>query len=124
MTAHPVVTNDVDMRASPTPPRRIRVDDADWRVPILVDHMIAMCSQWRRSAEAVTDAYERWCATPVAEGTIRFAAYLAALDQEQAAAGMYAESITKLEHWLVDSHPNRGVPPHPAPDRAHRASGA
>lgn len=89
------------------------MDDADWRVPILVDQMIAMCIQWRRSAEAVTDAYERWCAAPVDEGTIRCAAYMAALDQEQTAASMYAESITKLEQWLVDSNPNRGAAPHP-----------
>ena len=37
-----------------------------------------------------------------------FAAYIAALDQEQTAAAMYAESISELERRLPDSDPDRG----------------
>lgn len=40
-----------------------------------------------------------------------FAAYTAALDQEQTAAAMYAESIGELERWLPDSDPDRGSEP-------------
>ena len=40
-----------------------------------------------------------------------FAAYIAALDQEQTAAAMYAESISELERWLPDSDPDRGSEP-------------
>jgi hypothetical protein len=33
---------------------------------------------------------------------VRFAAYLAALDEEQTAAAVYAKSIGELERWLPD----------------------
>jgi hypothetical protein len=40
-----------------------------------------------------------------------FAAYIAALDQEQTAAAIYAESISELERRLPDSDPDRGSEP-------------
>jgi hypothetical protein len=43
--------------------------------------------------------------------TARFAAYLATLDQEQTATGVYAESICELERSLPDADPDRGCEP-------------
>ena len=45
-----------------------------------------------------------------------FAAYIAALDQEQTAAAMCAESISELERWLPDSDPDRGSEPRATSD--------
>jgi hypothetical protein len=45
-----------------------------------------------------------------------FAAYIAALDQEQTAAAMYAESISERERWLPDSDPDRGSEPRATSD--------
>ena len=39
------------------------------------------------------------------------AAYIAALDQEQTAAAMSAESISELERWLPGSDPDRESEP-------------
>ncbi|HUA46706.1 MAG TPA: hypothetical protein VMA77_15850 [Solirubrobacteraceae bacterium] len=65
-------------------------------VEALVDEMVVMYVEWREHADTVADAYARWCAAPPEEGTARFAAYLATLDQEQAAASGYADTISDL----------------------------
>jgi hypothetical protein len=57
----------------------------------------------------------RWCAAPASEEAARFAAYMAALDQEQTAAGMCAESISEFERSLPDWDPDRGFEPPFAP---------
>ena len=45
------------------------------------------------------------------EEAVRVAAYLAALDREQTATGVYAESICELERSLPDADPDRGCEP-------------
>ena len=72
--------------------------------------MLATYVEWREATHAVADTYERWCLTPASE-TPRFAAYMAALDQEQSAAGVYAESISELERPMPASDPDRGSEP-------------
>jgi hypothetical protein len=62
--------------------------------------------EWREITDAVADTYARWCVAPAVEEAPRFAAYMAALDQEETAAAMYAESISELERWLPDSDPD------------------
>jgi hypothetical protein len=103
MTAHPVLTNHVPMRTSPRRSGGIRVDTAAWPVPALIDQALAAYIDWREATRAVTDSYDRWCTAAAIENTARFAAYGAALDQEQTAAGAYADSISELERWLPDS---------------------
>jgi hypothetical protein len=63
--------------------------------------------EWRETTDAVADTYGRWCLAPAVEEAAPFAAYLAALDQEQAAAGAYAASISELERPLRDSDSDR-----------------
>jgi hypothetical protein len=59
--------------------------------------------EWHETTDAAADSYRRRCAAPAVEEAARFAAYLAALDQEQSAAGVYAGSMSELERRLPDS---------------------
>ena len=63
-----------------------------------VDHVLACYIKWREDAATVRDAYGRWSAAPPdADETELFSAYLAALDQEQSAAGSYALGMALLD---------------------------
>jgi hypothetical protein len=76
------------------------VDIAPWPVAALVDDVLVMHWSWRESADAAVDAYADWPGSPAAETHARFAAYTAALDQEQASANAYAEAVSELKRWL------------------------
>jgi hypothetical protein len=102
------------MRHSQRQSRRIRLDAAAWPIPALVDRVLDMYVDWRETTNSVANTYRWWCLAPAVEEAARFAAYLAALDQEQTAAGVYAESITELERWLWGSDPARGSGPRAA----------
>jgi hypothetical protein len=58
--------------------------------PALVDEMLTYYIDWRRYAAAVWDTYAVWVNAPTGEKPSRFAAYTAALEQEQSAATSYA----------------------------------
>lgn len=107
MTAHPMVTKHAPMRTSPTRTTRIRVDTAPWPIPALVDRVLVRYVEWREASRAVADTYRRWCVAQRCDGAPRFAAYIAALDQEETAAGTYAESIRELERRLRDLDSDR-----------------
>lgn len=111
MTAHPPDTEDAPMRASQKRARRIRVDLAEWPIPGLVDRMLDTYLDWCETADAVAGTYGRWCAAPTGEQGMWFAAYMAALDQEEAAAAVYADSIRELGRWLHDSDSDRASEP-------------
>ena len=100
MTAHPVRTDHESMRSSSNQSNSIRVDIAPWLVPALVDDVLVMYWSWRESADAAADEYANWSGSPAAETDARFAAYTAAVDQEQAAANAYAEAVSELKRWL------------------------
>jgi len=69
---------------------------------VLVDQALDSYIDWRVDERGVADAYARWSqATPGGEQNVRFAAYTAALDREEAAANEYAESIGRLARWLA-----------------------
>ena len=80
-----------------------------WPIPTLIDRALDTYVEWRETTDTVADTYERWCAAPASDEATRFAAYMAALDQEQTAAGMCAESISELERWLPDSDRGSGL---------------
>ena len=67
---------------------------------MMVDHLLEDYVDWRENARAVTGAYARWSCAPGSERAVRFAAYAATLDQEQAAAAAYAEAVTKVSRWV------------------------
>jgi hypothetical protein len=83
----------------------MRLDTTAWPVPALIDRVFAGYAEWREATDAVADAYRRWWVAPASEEAARFEAYMAALDREQTAAGMCAESISEFERWPPDSHP-------------------
>jgi hypothetical protein len=90
------------MPASQRRARRIRVDTAPWPIPALVDRVLDTYVEWREATYAVADTYGRWRVAPKGEEVPRFAAYMAALDQEETAAAVYAQSIDVLGRRLPD----------------------
>jgi len=68
-------------------------------VAVLVDDMVACYANWREAAAGVRDTHRRWREANN-EHRDGFAAYMAALDQEQSAAARYAQIVTDLERWL------------------------
>jgi len=101
MSAHPPVSHDSLMRVSLPQSSRTGGDARAWPVGALVDEMLAMYVEWREHADTVATAYACWCVAPPDERTARFVAYLATLDQEQASAKDYADTIRDLRA-LID----------------------
>jgi hypothetical protein len=61
--------------------------------PDQVDRLIELYCDWRIEASIVRVAYGHFSEADAADRTLRFAAYLAALDRERAASDAYAEQI-------------------------------
>lgn len=51
--------------------------------------MLSYYIDWRHEEAEVTQAYARWSTAPAGETALWFSAYIAALDQEEAAAVRY-----------------------------------
>jgi hypothetical protein len=58
--------------------------------------------EWRELSAAVGKAYETWSNGTSADGAMSFAAYGAALDQEECAARLYGSIIDQLRR-LIDA---------------------
>jgi hypothetical protein len=71
--------------------------------PDLVDRMIELYCDWRTGCAGVRAAYERFRDASRSDRVAAFAAYVAALDQEQSACELYAEQVR-----LVASHCTAG----------------
>jgi hypothetical protein len=63
----------------------------------LVDSMLDSELAWRESVATVGSAYRTWCAAPDDDRGLAFSCYVAALDQEEAAAAAFAASSSQLE---------------------------
>jgi hypothetical protein len=68
-----------------------------------VDAMEDSYVEWREHADALAHAFSRWAGAPPAEQEGRFAAYVAMLDQEEAAAADYAARVRDTRRLLNDS---------------------
>lgn len=66
----------------------------------LVDEMLDRYVAWREGAAAVAAAYRGWSGAPAPEEAWRFSVYVAALEQEEAAANSYATVVGELDRWL------------------------
>ena len=66
----------------------------------LVDDALVCYDEWREDADAVGTAYEKWCTSTAADSARRYAAYTAALDQEQNAARTYEQAMTRLDSLM------------------------
>jgi hypothetical protein len=63
---------------------------ASQRITEMVDEMLAAYVDWRETAAKSKVAYGRWSQSPAPDRELRFATFVAALDQEQSAAANYA----------------------------------
>ena len=66
----------------------------------LVGQMLASYCSWRRNATTVGHVHRRWCDAPCGDEARWYSRYLAALDQEEAAAIVYELAAWDLEGWL------------------------
>lgn len=82
------------MMSSTTRTTSARLDSA-------VDHAVLAYAEWRHASAAVRDAYGQWDSAPPADHACAHAAYLAAVDQEEAAASAYADLIGRVTHLLA-----------------------
>jgi hypothetical protein len=77
--------------------------------PDLVDRMIELYCDWRTGCWDVRAAYERFLDAPAADRAVAFAAYMAALDQEESACEAYGAQIRAIQSRDADAgaHANR-----------------
>jgi hypothetical protein len=68
-----------------------------WAVDELLDCYIS----WRRECHAVRLAYQRWADCTRTDGRLAYAAYVAALDHEERAAGAYASHVERFR-WISE----------------------
>ena len=61
--------------------------------------MLATYIAWRKHGPLVADARWRWLGASPTARSEHFAAYTAAVDREEAAAGTDAKAILELERW-------------------------
>lgn len=66
----------------------------------LVDEMLGYYIDWRHDAAAAEDAYRLWSIAPTDEEALRYAAYVAALDQEESSAIRYALVVREVERAM------------------------
>jgi hypothetical protein len=99
MTGHLALADDQSMRPSRHQPGPGRTDTSARREAIQLDDLLAVYVDWRESARAVADAYERWSLASGPDRGVRFAAYTATLDREEKAAAAYAGAVTDFERY-------------------------
>jgi hypothetical protein len=68
----------------------------------LVDAAIDSYVDWREQSMTTTAAYESWTGAPSSQRLLAFAAYQAALDQEEHAANHYASTLRDVSRILCD----------------------
>jgi len=61
-----------------------------------IDELLERYISWREECRTIRLAYRRWADCPRGERGLAYAAYLAALDREEHAAGAYADQIEHL----------------------------
>jgi hypothetical protein len=71
------------------------------RLDKVVDDAVLAYTEWRQASAAVWDAYGRWESTAGSDHAGAHAAYVAAVDQEQAAANAYADLVGRVTVLLA-----------------------
>jgi hypothetical protein len=72
---------------------------SDRFVTALIDEKDSF-DEWREAADAAADAYRRWADASSDLRATRYEAYMAALNDEQSAAIMYAVAAAEVERCL------------------------
>ena len=70
-----------------------------WTIDDLIDASLMRYREWRLDADAVSEAAQVWSYAASRERVVRYAGYVAALDQEQSAADAYARSLEDLDRY-------------------------
>ena len=70
------------------------------RLDSAVDDAVLAYAEWRHASAAVRDAYGQWGSAAREDYACAHAAYLAAVDQEEAAANVYADVIGRVSVLL------------------------
>jgi hypothetical protein len=84
------------------------VEDVKTQIqPELIDDLMETYLEWREECVGLADAYERWLSVPLAERSLPFAAYRAALDREEQASAVYADRVDRIERQLLAPRPRR-----------------
>jgi|HubBroStandDraft_3_1064219.scaffolds.fasta_scaffold2098007_1 hypothetical protein len=64
--------------------------------PALIDRLIELYCDWRSQCWNVRAAYAQFTAATARDRTVAYAAYRAALDREESAAGVYAQQLARV----------------------------
>jgi hypothetical protein len=75
----------------------------------LIDRLIELYCDWRTGCWDVRAAYERFSDAPAPDRAVAFAAYAAALDQEESACEAYAAQIRAIQSRHVDAGAGTGA---------------
>jgi hypothetical protein len=103
-TAHPARTDDVIVVDRGDPFILDSQSVRSWPPgALVVDDMVDCYLDWRECASEVAAAYQRWRQAPREEGSLRYSAYTASLDQEDSAAILYELAVADVEQWLERS---------------------
>jgi hypothetical protein len=70
----------------------------------LVDRLIDAYVSWREACLRVSDAYGSWASGAGPDATSAFGRYIAALDQEERAAEVYAELVRRAGQLASSKH--------------------
>ena len=102
MTAHPPELHDAGMERRSNPPG-LPNEQASQAPAWLVDEMLDCYLRWRLAERAECDAYREWASVTgtTTERSLRFAAYLESVDQEESAACSYARAVRAIELRLA-----------------------
>jgi hypothetical protein len=70
----------------------------------LLDELVEAYVDWREACAHVHDAYRFWANEPTGEDGVMFDLYMAALDAEERAAGVYARLVRRADElpWSED----------------------
>jgi hypothetical protein len=80
----------------------------DDRCAQLVGQVLASYANWRKNATTVAHIHQRSCEAPSSDQAAWCSRYLAALEQEEAAAVVYELDAWDLEGWLQRSQEHSG----------------
>ena len=95
MAAPQMASDGKDRSALRAPLRRLR------------DEIVDLYVDWREEAAAVADAYALWADATADDKAARFAAFMAAIDREEAAARSYADVLAAAQ--LLAAHGAPGL---------------
>jgi hypothetical protein len=66
-----------------------------------IDALLEVYLSWRAECDAVRQAYQSWTDSDRSQRALAYAGYVAALDREEHAAGVYAHQIEHVSRICV-----------------------